>query len=69
MLAEDADARTTVNVLEGVHSIIDVTVYVWDPKGERRRTLTFGETRALWEYRQRIEQLDKRRSPLDRDDS
>ncbi len=47
VLAEDADARTTVNMLEGVHSIIGVTVYVWDPKGECWRMLTFGETQAL----------------------
>jgi hypothetical protein len=51
VLAEDTDARSTVAVLEDVPSIVDVTVYVWDARAERWRMLTFGETKALWEYR------------------
>ncbi len=51
VLVEDTDARTTIEVLEDVPSIVDVTVYVWDAKAERWRMLTFGETKALWEYR------------------
>ena len=51
VLAEDADARTTIEVLEDVPSIVDVTIHVWDAKAERWRMLTFGETKALWEYR------------------
>jgi hypothetical protein len=34
---------------------VDVTVYVWEPKAERWRLLTFGETKALWDYRGRLE--------------
>jgi hypothetical protein len=51
VLAEDADARTTIEVLEDVPSIVDVTIHVWDANAERWRMLTFGETKALWEYR------------------
>ena len=54
VLAEDADARCTVAVLEDVPSIVDVTVYVWDDRSERWRMLTFGETKALWEWRGRL---------------
>jgi hypothetical protein len=51
VLAEDVDARTTVEVLEGVRSIVDVSVYVWDLEAERWRRLTFGESKALWDQR------------------
>jgi hypothetical protein len=64
VLAEDADARSTVAVLEDVPSIVDVTVYVWDIKVERWRMLTFGETKALWEYRGHLqEQAEPAASP------
>lgn len=56
VLAEDADARSAVAVLEDVPSIVDVTVYVWDAKAERWRMLTFGETKTLWEYRGRLQE-------------
>ena len=51
VLAEDVDARTTTDVLGGVRSIVDVTLYVWDPDAERWRRLTFGESKALWDQR------------------
>jgi hypothetical protein len=51
VLGEGIDARTAVQVLEGVRSIVDVTVYVWEDSTERWRMLTFGETKALWEHR------------------
>ena len=51
VLAEDVGARGAVDVLGGVRSIVDVTVYVWDEEAERRRRLTFGETKALWDQR------------------
>ncbi len=57
VLAEHADALTTVKALEDVRSIVDVTIYLWDPKRERWRLLSFGETQALWAYRGRAEQL------------
>jgi hypothetical protein len=57
VLAEDVDARAAVEALEDVRSIVDVTVHVWEPEAERWRMLTFGETRALWDYRGKVEQL------------
>jgi hypothetical protein len=54
VLAEDADARATVSVLEGVRSIVDVTIWVWQPEADRWRMLSLEETRSLWEYRGRL---------------
>ena len=51
VLGEDVDARATVELLDGVRSIVDVIVYVWEPEAERWRMLSFGETQALWERR------------------
>jgi hypothetical protein len=51
VLAGDVDARGAVEALRHVRSVVDVTVYVWDERGERWRRLTFGETRALWDRR------------------
>jgi hypothetical protein len=51
VLLDGADARATVEVLEGVRSIVDVTVWVWQPEAERWRMLSLEEARALWEYR------------------
>jgi hypothetical protein len=51
VLAEGADVRATVTALEAVGGIVDIKVYVWEPAAERWRMLTFGETKALWEYR------------------
>jgi len=46
-LAEDASARATVDILQGVRSIVDVDVYVWQDETSRWRRLTFAEQRAL----------------------
>jgi len=54
VLADDADARTTVAVLENVRSIVDVTIWVWQPEHERWRMLSLEDVRALWEYRGRL---------------
>ena len=51
VLAEDADLRTTVKVLDDVRSIVDVTIWVWQPEAERWRMLTLEEARSLWECR------------------
>jgi hypothetical protein len=51
VLAEDIDARAAVELLDGVRSIVDVIVYVWEPQAERWRMLSFGETQALWDRR------------------
>lgn len=50
-LAEDADARATLAVLERVRSVVDVRVYVWQPKSGRWRLLTMGEQKAMWARR------------------
>jgi hypothetical protein len=51
VLAEDATARATIEVLNGVRSIVDVTVYVWEPTPAKWRLLTFHEQRLLWNRR------------------
>jgi hypothetical protein len=51
VLAQDVDARTAVEALEGIRSIVDVIVYVWEPESGRWRMLSFGETQALWDHR------------------
>ena len=56
VLAEGVDARATVKLLEGVRSIVDVTVWVWQPEAERWRMLTLDEARSLWEYRGRTDE-------------
>jgi hypothetical protein len=55
VLAEGADTRTTVELLEDIRSIVDVTIWVWQPERERWRMLTFEEARSLWDYRGRMD--------------
>jgi hypothetical protein len=54
VLADGVDARATVALLEGVSSIVDVTIWVWQPETERWRMLLLEEARSLWEYRGRL---------------
>ena len=54
VLADRTDARATVDVLEGLRSIVDVTIWVWEPERERWRMLSLEESRVLWEYRGRL---------------
>jgi hypothetical protein len=51
VLVADGSPRETVDALEQVRSIVDVDLYVWQPKQERWRMLTFGERRAMWELK------------------
>ena len=51
VLAEDADARTTLDLLAGIRSSVDVNVSVWEPSIEAWRLLTLREKRMLWERR------------------
>jgi hypothetical protein len=51
VLTEGTGARETVEVLEGVRSIVDVNIYVWQPRAEKWRLLTFDERRLLWDAR------------------
>ena len=55
VLGEGIDARATVELLEDVRSIVDVTVYVWEAQSDRWRMLTFGETKLLWEHRGQLQ--------------
>jgi hypothetical protein len=55
VLADGADSRTTVKLLKDVRSIVDVTIWVWQPESERWRMLSLEETRSLWEYRGRMD--------------
>jgi hypothetical protein len=52
-LAEDVDARATVDVLKGVDRVVDVNLWRWDHEGERWRPLTLAQRRALWRLRDR----------------
>jgi hypothetical protein len=52
-LADGADLRTTVDLLEGIRSIVDVSIQVWEPKAERWQQLTQREARMLWDMRGR----------------
>jgi len=52
VLAKDASARATIDVLNGVRSIVDVNVYVWMPATEKWRLITFDEQRLLWSHRE-----------------
>jgi hypothetical protein len=54
VLADGADARATVELLEGVRSVVDVTIWVWQPDEDRWRLLSLEEVRALWDYRGRL---------------
>jgi hypothetical protein len=51
VLADDADARTTLNLLGRQRSSVDVNVHVWEPGEERWRLLTLAERQLLWERR------------------
>jgi hypothetical protein len=51
VLTDGADARAVIDVLRGVRSIVDVNIYVWQPKTEKWRLLTFEERRVLWDSR------------------
>ena len=54
VLAEDADLRSTIGVLQDVRSIVDVTIYVWQPEREQWRMLSLDDARTLWNYRSRL---------------
>ncbi len=50
-LVEDADMRTTAEVLGEVRSIVDIHVFVWDQPHHRWRALGLDEQRTLWGFR------------------
>ena len=51
VLAEDVDARTALDVMPDARSVVDVRVYVWQPRSSRWRMLTVAEQKAMWELR------------------
>lgn len=53
VVAEGVDARTTVDVLKDFRSLVDVSVYAWDQAAASWRSLTLGERRTLWSFRDR----------------
>lgn len=53
VLAEGTTTRGTIAVLEEARTIVDVTLYVWQPKTEDWRMLSHRERRLLWELRGR----------------
>jgi hypothetical protein len=63
VLAEGADMRETLELLEGMRSVLDTRVYVWAPASERWRLLTLAEHRALWEMRGRVTGSSEREPP------
>jgi hypothetical protein len=52
VLADDADARTTMELLGRLRSVVDVSISVWEPNAERWRQLTLGERQAVWRLRE-----------------
>jgi hypothetical protein len=52
-LAEGADARTTVTLLEGIRSPVDVSIQVWEEKAGRWQQLSRRESQMLWSMRGR----------------
>jgi hypothetical protein len=54
VLADDVDTRAAIRVLEGLGSVVDVRIYVWDDATEHWVLLTLGEHKALWAYRGRL---------------
>ena len=53
VLAEDAPLDTTVELLEGVRSIVDVSILVWEPGAGRWQELSLREKQMLWGFRGR----------------
>lgn len=53
LLAEDASARATVDLLKDVRSAVDVKVYVFEPDEQEWRLLSLREQRSLWALRDR----------------
>lgn len=54
VLADDVDTRRAIVALEGVRSIVDVSIYAWNEAAGEWVRLSFGEAKALWDFRHRI---------------
>jgi hypothetical protein len=53
VLAEDVDLRTAIDVLEGIRSVVDVSVYVWRDQTEDWLQLSQRDRRKMWDLRGR----------------
>ena len=51
VVADGVSTRATVEALEGVRSIVDVSIYAWEHKAEKWRLLTHAETQLLLGFR------------------
>jgi hypothetical protein len=51
VLADGTETRETVELLEGIGSVVDVRIYVWMRLAERWRLLTLAEQKTLWNHR------------------
>jgi len=63
VLADDANAPETIELLRGVERPVDVSVYVWEPRPETWRLLTRRELSLLWDFRQRPRERASRPEP------
>jgi hypothetical protein len=63
VLAEDANAPETLELLRGVEQPVDVSIYVWEPRPETWRLLTSREKSLLWDFRQRRPARAERPAP------
>ena len=52
-LAEGAEMKATLEVLEDVRSPVDVRIFVWDREADTWQLLRLSEQRALWEAARR----------------
>jgi hypothetical protein len=53
VLAEDINTQGTIELLEGMGSVVDARIYVWTPRTGRWRLLSLDEQKALWRFRGR----------------
>jgi hypothetical protein len=52
VLAEGVGVQGALDALASLRSVVDATVYVWEPEQDEWRPLTIGEQKALWERRE-----------------
>jgi hypothetical protein len=53
VLGDGVGPREAVELLEGVRSVVDVRIYVWEPELEDWRALSLREKKLMFEYRGR----------------
>jgi hypothetical protein len=63
VLAADANAPETLELLRDVEQPVDVSVYVWEPNPEEWRLLIGREKALLWELRRRPQAPGSRPAP------